>query len=626
MKKLITLAILIGLVGAAGAQTFPLNNLPLGKGPGKQGWTPLAPTTSGDCVQSSGGTFVSAPCIGASGVPGGAIGAIQWNNSGSFGGFVASGDATINTGTGAVTIQPNAVGASKIAPGAANTFKGSLNGTTTSDIALTACTLTYQITKWVAGTGWQCGFDAVLPSRAIAATLNLSAFTAVRTLGYATAGDGGGATFKNVTTTPFLDSYVATGTLTSGGSGYVNGTYQFVAFTGGTGVSFYATVTVAGTAVTSVVKTFNPGGYGFTVNDSLTATNAQLGGSGSGLAYRVDTVTTPSLSFTDSAGNHMQYVADVFIDPRQAGAKFDWIGPTDAGATDDAAAIQAALNFGSYGPSNFAVNGTNTAGTRVMLPKGQALVCSALQTYGGTQFIGQGPSNTNLRICDAFANAAAHFVTLCDPLTHTACFGAKIGQMTLSANTANANANVYMLYTNNVQQARAIDNLAIYGGKRGCLRYDTGYGGAANFTSYDFFCTVFPTSLSTGIVINAGTTIFHFHDTIVEGSYTGNGVALTGGQIVFDGFHTEQIVTGIDVNLTVGSHSFVLKNATGGSGCTELVKLEATNTIGNFSIENAVRNGCTRLITNGQPGGANLTTDVMPSSKIVTCNPGAPCN
>lgn len=36
--------------------------------------------------------------------PGGASGQIQWNNNGAFDGFTASGDATINTTTGVVTV------------------------------------------------------------------------------------------------------------------------------------------------------------------------------------------------------------------------------------------------------------------------------------------------------------------------------------------------------------------------------------------------------------------------------------------------------------------------------------------------------------------------------------------
>lgn len=38
------------------------------------------------------------------GTPGGTPGQIQYNNAGAFGGFTASGDATVNTGTGAVTL------------------------------------------------------------------------------------------------------------------------------------------------------------------------------------------------------------------------------------------------------------------------------------------------------------------------------------------------------------------------------------------------------------------------------------------------------------------------------------------------------------------------------------------
>lgn len=41
---------------------------------------------------------------GAGGSPGGTSGQIQYNNAGSFGGFTASGDATVNTGTGAFTL------------------------------------------------------------------------------------------------------------------------------------------------------------------------------------------------------------------------------------------------------------------------------------------------------------------------------------------------------------------------------------------------------------------------------------------------------------------------------------------------------------------------------------------
>jgi hypothetical protein len=41
---------------------------------------------------------------GGGGTPGGSAGQIQYNNAGAFGGFTTSGDATINTGTGALTL------------------------------------------------------------------------------------------------------------------------------------------------------------------------------------------------------------------------------------------------------------------------------------------------------------------------------------------------------------------------------------------------------------------------------------------------------------------------------------------------------------------------------------------
>jgi len=41
---------------------------------------------------------------GGSGTPGGSSGQVQYNNAGAFGGFTTSGDATINTGTGALTL------------------------------------------------------------------------------------------------------------------------------------------------------------------------------------------------------------------------------------------------------------------------------------------------------------------------------------------------------------------------------------------------------------------------------------------------------------------------------------------------------------------------------------------
>ncbi len=91
-----------------------------------------------------------------------------------------------------------------------------------------------------------------------------------------------GGTVAAVTT-----SILTTGAVV-GGTGYVNGTYYNVPLTGGTGSGARATVVVAGGVVTSVSKTY--GGTGYTAADSLSASNINLGGTGSGFTVAVSTV------------------------------------------------------------------------------------------------------------------------------------------------------------------------------------------------------------------------------------------------------------------------------------------------------------------------------------------------
>lgn len=76
--------------------------------------------------------------------------------------------------------------------------------------------------------------------------------------------------------------------LISGGSGYVNNTYTAVPLTGGTGSGALATITVSGTSVTSLVLT-DPG-LGYSLNDLLSASNTNLGGTGTGLSLKVTTL------------------------------------------------------------------------------------------------------------------------------------------------------------------------------------------------------------------------------------------------------------------------------------------------------------------------------------------------
>lgn len=78
------------------------------------------------------------------------------------------------------------------------------------------------------------------------------------------------------------------GTIGSGGTLYVSATYTAVPLTGGTGTGAQATIVVTGGIVTQVTITAQ--GSNYLVGDVLSASNANLGGAGSGFSYTVNNV------------------------------------------------------------------------------------------------------------------------------------------------------------------------------------------------------------------------------------------------------------------------------------------------------------------------------------------------
>ncbi len=92
-------------------------------------------------------------------------------------------------------------------------------------------------------------------------------------------------TFDMLTGVP---GQIMTGEISSGGTGYGNGTFTAVPLTGGTGTGAQATIVVVGGIVTSV--TLTAFGSGYSIGDTLSANNASLGGTGSGFGYSVEEV------------------------------------------------------------------------------------------------------------------------------------------------------------------------------------------------------------------------------------------------------------------------------------------------------------------------------------------------
>jgi hypothetical protein len=87
-----------------------------------------------------------------------------------------------------------------------------------------------------------------------------------------------------------------------GGTLYTNGTYTNVALTGGSGSGAKATIVVAGATVTTV--TLTTPGNGYVVGNTLSATAATIGGTGSGFSIKVATIND---GFTESDLNLWQF-------------------------------------------------------------------------------------------------------------------------------------------------------------------------------------------------------------------------------------------------------------------------------------------------------------------------------
>jgi len=97
-----------------------------------------------------------------------------------------------------------------------------------------------------------------------------------------------------------LDTATTTGAIAVlgalvGGAAYVNGQYNNVPLTGGTGSGATANITVAGGAVT--VLTLVNRGQGYTAADSLSASNTNLGGAGAGMTQAVTSISIVSAPF-----------------------------------------------------------------------------------------------------------------------------------------------------------------------------------------------------------------------------------------------------------------------------------------------------------------------------------------
>lgn len=500
------------------------------------------------------------------------------------------------------------------------------------------------------GTALNCTINAtaatqyVVPSRAAAAASDLSALSSIQTLGYATPGDGGGATFKNIGSAPFIDSYITSFTI-QGGSGYTNGGPYYGNLFQISGKPYaIGTVTVAGGAITAVNIQYTPSNQcavgdvlSFIGSAAATASPANgLPAGGTGASITVTGCSTPIASFTDSAGNRWQYVPDGFPNVKQFGARGDWDG-VDASATDDFNAIQSASWFAGF-KSVTSFDGGGYWGGKVIFPSGSYMAgCSgtkSLVVANAVTFEGPSETGAQIKLCNTFS-PATHFIEICDPNWHFACFGSRIKYMSLFADrNFGVTGGIVVVHTNNVQDFGGLDTVHIYAGQRGCIHFEEGYGGASTVSVQNVSCNGASTNTfmmrfgnSAASLLAYGTTFFQIKNIVIGGPsscaptcQTAPAILLQGGGF-FDiaGVHCENAgencIT-VDIPASANSHMVRLHNINAGWGapatpCTGTIYLTAANEPGNTIIGMVPPGSCANVVLNGQPAGTNRTAAIV---------------
>ncbi|WP_448702620.1 gliding motility-associated C-terminal domain-containing protein [Mucilaginibacter sp. AW1-3] len=162
---------------------------------------------------------------------------------------------------------------------------------------------------------------------------------------------------------------IATGTITTGGSSYVAGTYYKVPMLGGSGSGATATITVASGAVTGVTITAN--GPVYAVGDVLTCASSSIGNAGSGFTYTI-TGYTSNIHFNNAvpaAPNN----TTVITASQGGGANGTTLLPPDASQT--LTVTQPTINFPALGTKQFTSNDLNPGAT------GSNFTTSSISTF-----------------------------------------------------------------------------------------------------------------------------------------------------------------------------------------------------------------------------------------------------
>jgi hypothetical protein len=340
-------------------------------------------------------------------------------------------------------------------------------------------------------------------------------------------------------------------------------------------------------------------------------------------------------SFVDARGTHWQLVADpAGVNILQFGARCDWnlaqnssrdYARYDASASDDASALQHAIDFQSLQFANGDDIGGGNGG-RVLVPKGACKIATPVRVADQVVVSGAGPLSSVLVMPLTF-NPGANFITLGNG-DDRASFGSRLEDLQLWSMNRNAAPGTAMVYSNNTQHTGGLFRVKIFAGNRSAIFLTGGAGGASMY--YMEHVEVFNTGAehgganNPGIVLHyVGSIVQNLRNIVVVGPGDGGpdhiGLRIDGGQVKVDGFHAEGVAVGVDINVIGGPNvGFTrLYNITGGPNCAVLARIESGVAPGTTIMGMAAQNGCSRAtVEDLVPGHAPLTGFIVDDRKF----------
>jgi hypothetical protein len=322
-----------------------------------------------------------------------------------------------------------------------------------------------------------------------------------------------------------------------------------------------------------------------------------------------------SITLDDEETEIWYEIAERAVNIKMFGAKMDW-DSNDGAATDDRDAIQDALDYVGRRVALAMAVGEDWGGT-CWVPKGGAKVGSMITVPAYTTLKGEARFASRLHKPAGFADT--HFINLGDPTTELAAFDASIEDMILSSTFGeDASSLQAMVYSNNIQENSGLRRVSIRASHEVCVRFETGYGGAASCHIKD--CELLNLGGQGGLTnnpivyLNYGTTIVHMSNNTICGPGSGPfpvAVVLLGGGVYrLDCIHIENAAVGVQLDMSDGHAR--LSDVTGNSGVTTLVQFVNTHMASaRVMLMTLNKNGATNLIVDGRPGGATNTNVVL---------------